>query len=577
MAGRNDEQHFSGIPTIGIDRSKFKRPFSHKTTFDMGKLIPFYVDSDVLPGDTHKMSTSMVIRLLAPAVPIMDNLFLDTYYFFVPSRLCWNNFKMHTGENKKGTWAQTVETERPHLIVPSTGYDQNAVATYMGIPQGAEFAGNTFDREAITAYCMTWNEWFRDQNVVAPLELNLNDGDTTGSNDDPRLGGTVLPVYKFHDAFTSALPQPQKGDAITTPLGVSAPVKGVAPIKTIDHLEDNNGSVFNWDSAIYDMGWRKTQSSDNNVTNGIPIAANTSKTTQRNGDLYANGTYGIIPMNLAAFASTQDDDRFWYKSTMYADLTNATAATINALRIAFATQRILEKDARGGTRFREVIKNHFNTTIADARSQIPEYIGGATRVPINITQVTQTSATDTTSPQGNPGATSLTATSDNSVTYSAQEWGTIIGLLCVRQDHTYQQGINRMWKKRRRLDQYWPALANLGEVPVYASELKATANGGNDSVIFGYQEAWYWYRYLPGYVSGELSSLYAQSLDVWHLGDEYTDTPVLSDEFLRETKQYLDRSLLTNTHHQFLADIFVENIAVRPMPIYSIPGLIDHM
>lgn len=540
MAGRNDEQHFAGIPTIGIDRSKFVRPFSHKTTFNMGKLIPFYVDSDVLPGDTHKMTTSMVIRLLAPAVPIMDNLYLDTYFFFIPSRLCWKNFKKHMGENTTGAWAQTVETERPHLIVPTGGYDQNAVATYMGIPQGASVEGCTFDREAITAYCMTWNEWFRDQNVVAPLELNLDDGDTTGSNTDPRLGGTVLPVYKFHDCFTSMLPQPQKGEAINMPLGISAPI------------------LFN-DTSI--TGTIKAESNKEFLTTGF-YNQNT-------------GTYARIGYNNNGNVETiQNGDPYIGLKT---DLTQATAATVNALRLAFATQRILEKDARGGTRFREVIKNHFNTTIADARSQIPEYIGGATRVPINITQVTQTSSTDATSPQGNPGATSLTTNTDDSVTYSAQEWGTIIGLLCIRQDHTYQQGINRMWKKRRRLDQYWTALANLGEVPVYASELYATKNGGNDNVVAGYQEAWYWYRYLPGYISGELSSLYAQSLDVWHLGDEYSDTPVLSDEFLRETDQYLNRSLLTTTHHQFLADIFVENTAVRPMPIYSVPGLIDHM
>lgn len=545
MAGRNDETHFSQVPTIGINRSKFTRIFTHKTTFNMGKLIPFYVDSDILPGDTHKFDTSMIIRLLNPAVPIMDNLYMDTYFFFIPSRLCWNNFKKHMGENTSGAWAVTAETERPHLIIPSTGYDQNAVATYMGIPQGTAVAGCTFDREAITAYCLTWNEWFRDQNVVAPLELNLEDGDTMGSNTDPRLGGTVLPVYKFHDVFTSALPQPQKGNAIDMPLGISAPVIG-----------DGNAATF-------------TNSKDErlNITiDGINAGSNY---------ILANDISIQTPGRLAYPTEVFTNGRS--STGLKTDLTKATAATVNALRLTFAIQRILEKDARGGTRYREVIKTHFNTNIADARTQIPEYLGGATRVPINITQVIQTSSTDTTSPQGNPGAYSLTANNNNDVTYSAQEWGTIIGLLCVRQDHTYQQGINRMWKKRRRLDQYFPALANIGEVPVYASELKATANGDNNNVVFGYQEAWYWYRYLPGYISGELSSLYSQSLDVWHLGDEYEDTPILSDEFLQETKQYLDRSLLTSTHHQFIADIQVENTAVRPMPIYSVPGLIDHM
>lgn len=546
MAGRNDEQHFSGIPSIDIKRSKFRRPFTHKTTFNMGKLIPFYVDSDILPGDTHKLDTSMVVRLLDPAVPIMDNLYLDTYFFFIPSRLCWTNFKKYIGENTDGAWAVTVETERPHLIVPEGGYDKNAVATYMGIPQGTGPVGCTFDREAITAYCLTWNEWFRDQNVVAPLQLNLADGDTTGSNSDPRLGGTVLPVYKFHDCFTSALPQPQKGGAVNMPLGISAPVRSYTPsnLPTADQVQDTY--LFNQNGSV------------------------ASGTVNRN---LGNGTNG----HLNTFNVQNTNATTATYLAQYADLSSATAATVNALRLAFATQRILEKDARGGTRFREVIKNHFHTTIADARSQIPEYIGGATRIPINIQQVTQTSSGVEGSPIGQPGATSLTANNNDTVTYSAQEWGTIIGLLCVRQDHTYQQGINRMWKKRRRLDQYWTALANLGEVPIYASELKATANGANDDVVYGYQEAWYWYRYMPAYVSGELSSLYAQSLDVWHLGDEYSDTPVLSDEYLRETDQYLYRSLISSSNHQFLADIYVENIAVRPMPIYSVPGLIDHM
>lgn len=551
MAGRNDETHFSQVPTIGIDRSKFTRIFTHKTSFNMGKLIPFYVDSDILPGDTHKFNTSMIVRLLNPAVPIMDNLYLDTYFFFIPSRLCWNNFKKFIGENTSGAWAQTAETERPHLIIPSTGYDQNAVATYMGIPQGTAVAGCTFDREAITAYCLTWNEWFRDQNVVAPLELNLDDGDTTGSNTDPRLGGTVLPVYKFHDAFTSALPQPQKGEAINMPLGTLAPITQIQNYNQEDDLETKLKKM----RTRINVKWPNFESTQNSV-NYLGL------TKLDDGD----------NISIPHLTTIEDEE-----ANIYADLTQATAATVNALRLAFATQRILEKDARGGTRYREVIKTHFNTNIMDARAMIPEYLGGATRVPINITQVIQTSSTNETSPQGNPGAYSLTGNQNNDVVYSAQEWGTILGLLCVRQDHTYQQGINRMWKKRRRLDIYWPSLANLGEVPVYASELYATANGDNDDVVFGYQEAWYHYRYLPGYISGELSSLYAQSLDVWHLGDEYSDTPVLSDEFLQETTQYLSRSQLTTDHHQFIADIEVENIAVRPMPIYSVPGLIDHM
>lgn len=548
MAGRNDELQFGNVPTIGIDRSKFEMPFTHKTTFNMGKLIPFYVDSDILPGDTHKIETSMVIRLLATAVPIMDNLYLDTYFFFVPSRICWNNFKQYMGENTKGAWAKTTELERPHIITPEGGYDQNAVATYMGaVPQGANSAGETFDREPITGYCMIWNEWFRDQNVVAPLELNLDDGDTTGSNTDPRLGGTVLPVYKFHDVFTSMLPQPQKGTAINMPLGTSAPVYTIEKNGT-------NGLL------LASAGFTNSPAT---LANGIFADINNSSY------LVANGAGE--PIGTARSISIPEN------GNLIADLTKATAATVNALRLAFATQRILEKDARGGTRFRELTKMHFNTTMSDARAQIPEYIGGATRVPINITQVLQTSETGSTSPLGNPGAYSLTINNDDSVTYSAEEWGTIIGVLCIRQDHTYQQGRNRQWAKRRRLDQYWPSLANLGETPVYASELYVQPNGANDNVVVGYQEAWYWYRYKQGRTSGEISSLYAQSLDVWHLGDEYTDTPVLSDEFLQETDQYLNRSLLMDTHHQFIADIFVNDIAVRPMPLYSVPGLIDHM
>ena len=535
MPSRNAESHFALLPKNQMERSKFKIEHTHKTTFNAAKLIPFFVEQDVLPGDTFSIDTSFLIRMTTPMKPTMDNCYADIYYFAVPNRLVWQHWKDFMGENRNGAWTQLTQYVVPQLTTPTGGANTGTIMDYMGIPTGV--AGIKFSALPIRAYNLIYNEWFRDQNLQAPLTEYIDDTDRTADNTNPVLGGTPVNVFKYHDYFTSALPEPQKGSRVSIPLGISAPV------------------------TISSQGNLGVQSSNGNIHN-----------------LYTNGTSGDYVRAASQQTLPAGDDNLYYYSGLkgIADLTNATAATINALRLSFATQRILEKDARGGTRYTEVIRNHFNVMSPDARQQRPEYLGGE-RVPININQVLQTSSTDSTSPQGNTGAWSMTGNVQKSFTKSFTEHSIIIGLICVRQDHTYQQGLERGWSRRHRLDYYWPSLAHLGEQPIYNKEIYATGTATDDQV-FGYQERWAEYRYKPNRISGEFRSTYATPLDVWHYGDKYNSLPVLSSAFLQETPDYIDRTIeVAHTlQNQFLADFFIDITAVRPMPIYSVPGLIDH-
>ncbi len=544
MPSRNAESHFSMLPRNQFERSKFQIEHTHKTTFNAGKLIPFFCEMDVLPGDTYKMTTSAVIRMSTPKYPVMDNCYADFYYFFVPNRLVWEHWKEFNGENRNGAWTNTTEYEVPTLTTPTGGALTGTLMDYFGIPIGVENV--EFNALPIRAYILTWNEWFRDQNVTAPLTENIGDANATADNENPVLGGTPLSVYKYHDYFTSCLPQPQKGEAITSPLGTTAPVI----------TSETNNTVSNW-PKLY---WGNPTNGNNVAGDGGTICLNSDGSTRGDGQNQGGGALGnIIPKNLVA------------------DLTQATAATINALRLAFATQRILEKDARGGTRYTEIVRNHFGVISPDARQQRPEYLGGK-RVPINMQQVVQTSSTvQGVSAQGNTAAMSLTGDTDNSFTKSFTEHGIILGLVCIRQDHTYQQGLERGWSRKRRLDYYWPSLAHLGEQPVYMKELYARGTDA-DNEIFGFQERWAEYRYKPNRISGEFRSTYETPLDSWHYGDLYEDAPVLSTEFLQETAQYIDRTLTVTSElqNQFIADFYMAITAVRPMPIYSVPGLLDH-
>lgn len=578
---RNTQSHFANVPTIDIRRSRFERTSTHKTTFNAGQLVPFYID-EVLAGDTHSVDMSMVVRMTTPIKPIMDNIYMDSYFFFVPMRLLWDKFKEFMGQNDSTPWDDTTELEIPYLKPPVGGWNVGTVADYFGIPTGVDFSDDTESCPSalpFRAYAMIWNEWFRDQNLQYPGEVptdgtirtGVNDG-FDGSQSNPSyasLGGEPLPVSKYHDYFTSCLPAPQKGEP------VSIGLTGTIPVDLSDGFYANAVRINDFAFSAPDGG--------SDVPSSTPIVAGikTSGGTAFPLAVSKNGVYNITDL-YSTSSPSEPTKAFWAGDleglTGSVDLTNASLVTINELRTAFAIQRLLERDARSGTRYREVLRAHFGVTVPDSRAMIPEYLGGK-RIPINIQQVLQTSETTSSgTPQGNTAAYSHTSDSDSLFTYSATEPGYIIGVCAIRYDHSYQQGIERFWTRRRRFDFYYPALANIGETPVYRREIYATSSATDNATVFGYQEAWADYRYKPDRISGEFRSTYDKSLDVWHLGDEYDEAPTLSAGWIAETPSNIDRTLTvpSTTASQFLCDFAFKDIAVRPMPIYSVPGLIDH-
>lgn len=534
---RNTEVHFSQVPHIDIKRSVFDRSTQHKTTFNAGLLIPVLCD-EVLPGDTFSVRTSSVIRMSTPIYPVMDNLYADLYYYFVPTRLLWDHWEEFNGSNEDTFWTQPTEYEIPQINSPSGGWTKGTIADYLGLPTNVTFQGDySKNHLPFRGVVKVWNDWFIDQNLQTPAYLDLGDSDTTGSNgsnyvSDAIAGGMPLPVAKYHDYFTSALPEPQKGPDVLLPLGDTAPV--------FTSSDETIVSAFN---------------------------ANTKKTML--GNLWYENEF----MKFTEKPNFVPGDTY---SGLDVDLKNATASKVSQLRQAFAVQRLYERDARGGTRYTEILKSHFGVSSPDGRLQRSEYLGGK-RIPINVTQVVQTSSTDSTSPQGNTAAYSLTGDSSDSFTKSFTEHGYLYAFVCVRNEITYQQGVERMWSRKRRFDFYWPALANISEQAILNKEIYANGTSQDDEV-FGYQEPWAEYRYKPSRVSGAFRSNYAQSLDSWHYADYYDSLPVLSDSFIRASKNNIDRTLAVQSslEDQFIADFYFEIKSVRPMPVYSVPGLIDH-
>lgn len=561
---RNAESHFATLPDIDIKRSTFDRSTQLKTTFNAGKLIPIFVD-EVLPGDTFALDTSCVIRMSTPIHPVMDNCYLDLYYFFVPNRILWEHWNEFMGENTTTAWEQTTEYEIPQITAPTGGWNKGTIADYLGIPIGV--ANISVNHLPFRAYVKIWNEWFRDQNLQDPAYLTKEDGTTSGTNgstyqSDAQCGGEPLPVAKYHDYFTSALPEPQKGPAVSLPITGDVPVIGNG--KNIGLRSGfNNGTSEAEIITEYGM----VGNAQNITMNPNALNQNTIKPLDQSS--YNNDELNFGKMGIGLSTNPE-------YSGMIAQLSNVTVSTINQLRQAFQIQKLFEKDARGGTRYTEIIKSHFGVTSPDGRQQRPEYLGGK-RIPINISQVLQTSSTDETSPQGNTAAFSLTGDTDSSFTKSFTEHGLIIGLCCIRTEHTYQQGIERMWNRKRRFDFYWPALANIGEQAILNKEIYAQGTTQDDDA-FGFQEAWAEYRYKPSRVSGAFRSTYATPLDSWHYGDKYSSLPMLGDTFIRETQVNIDRTLAvqSSVEDQFIADFFFRNICTRPMPLYSVPGLIDH-
>ena len=544
---RNTEAHFSQVPHIDIKRSVFDRSTQHKTTFNAGQLIPIFCD-EILPGDTFSGHISSVVRMTTPIHPTMDNLYADLYWYAIPVRILWEHWKEFNGENNDTFWTQETEYEVPQIDSPEGGWTKGTIADYLGVPTKVTFQDDhSISHLPFRAVVKCWNDWFRDQNLQTPAFLDIGDSTTTGSNgtdyvSDAIAGGMPLPVAKYHDYFTSVLPEPQKGPDVLLPLGDIAPV---IPGEINSNINFNNVGVRMGDSyGNLDLTTRNLVS-DNGYLMGSETVDGSVKTA-------------MIPINLQA------------------DLKQATAATISQLRQAFAVQRLYERDARGGTRYTEILKSHFGVSSPDGRLQRSEYLGGA-RIPINITQVVQTSSTDSVSPQGNTAAYSLTGDISASFTKSFTEHSILLCFVCVRNENTYQQGLERMWSRKRRFDFYWPALANISEQPVFNKEIYAQGTAEDDEV-FGYQEAWAEYRYKPSRVSGAFRSNYAQTLDSWHYADYYDSLPVLGDDFIRASKTNVDRTLAVQSslEDQFIGDFYFNLKSVRPMPVFSVPGLIDH-
>lgn len=546
---RNVESHFALLPNADIRRSQFDRSSSVKTSFNVGDVIPFYLD-EVLPGDTFKVKTSKVVRLQTLITPMMDNIYLDTYFFFVPNRLVWNHWKEFNGENTESAWLPTTEYEIPQITSPATdGWKVGTVADYFGIPTGVP--GLSVNALPFRAYALIMNEWFRDENLSDPLVVPLDDATVAGVNTgayitDVAKGGLPFVAAKYHDYFTSCLPAPQKGPDVTIPVAEAANLPVLPLSETHIFSSTSPANNMGWSALDGSLSWAGTWRNPNDGLHVDPLGSTANPY--------------VVPNNLWAVQSGV-----------------ASAATINQLRLAFQIQKLYEKDARGGTRYTEILKTHFGVTSPDARLQRPEYLGG-NRIPININQIVQQSATtEGSTPQGNPVGLSLTTDNHSDFTKSFTEHGFILGLMVARYDHTYQQGLDRMFSRKSRFDYYWPVFANIGEQAVYNKEIYAQGSAADDEV-FGYQEAWADYRYKPNRVTGEMRSSYAQSLDVWHLADDYSVLPSLSDSWIREDKSTVDRVLAvqSSVSNQLFADIYVENRCTRPMPMYSIPGLIDH-
>jgi hypothetical protein len=511
---------FSRVPEVKTQRSSFDRSHGYKTTFDAGKLIPIFLD-EALPGDTFNLSMTGFARLNTPIFPIMDNMHMDTHFFSVPMRLIWDNWEKFNGAREDPD--DSIDFLVPSRTTPTT-LVEGSLADYFGLPTATAAAISGFSVLPFRAYGLIYDEWFRDQNLQDSVKIVRDDSEQIAAG----IGGPntpPLPRGKRHDYFTSCLTAPQKGESVVLPLGSTAPIASDAS------YQDNLGVVSTTQSDLV----------KNLITDNVTETVELGNLTTAHG--------------------------------LYASLADATAATVNELRQAFQIQRLLEKDARGGTRYPEIIKAHFNVTVPDFRVQRPEYLGGGS-TPINISPIAQTSSTDATSPQGNLAALGTAGLRNHGFTKSFTEHCIIIGLASVRADLTYQQGMDRMWSRQTRYDFYQPTLSNLGEQAVYSKEIYMDGSA-SDEDVFGYQERYAEYRYKPSKITGKMRSNATGSLDAWHLSQEFSTRPLLNDAFIQETPP-IDRVVAVATEPDFLFDSYFSLRCSRPMPVYAVPGQMDH-
>nr|DAV95935.1 MAG TPA: major capsid protein [Microviridae sp.] len=567
---------FSQIPNSPIQRSVFDRSHDYKTTMDAGYLIPFFVD-EVLPGDTFKLRVNAFVRMNTLVAPFMDNVFMDTFFFFVPCRLVWDNWQRFCGEQKN-------PGDSTDFLIPSlsgqTTFINGSIFDYMGLPTGVALdpANTPINALPFRAYNLIYNEWFRDENLIDSIPVSTGDGP------DPISNYTLRKRAKRHDYFTSALPWPQKGPSVDVGLTGNAPVVGFGDGSRWNFSSNNTYSgtqaIFGNPADVLDniglqvftnreMFSTATMVPLMQETNHSGRWANIGNQDQSNGDnisptraIRGDGFY--LPNGILENSSGV---------TPYADLSGVSAITINDLRQAFQIQKFYEKWARGGSRYTETLRVMFNVISPDGRLQRPEYLGG-THSRVNVVPTAQTSSTDSVSPQSNLSAFGVLGDSAHGFNKSFVEHGYVIGLCCLRADITYQQGLNRMWSRRQLFDFYWPTLAHLGEQVVYNKEIYAQGTA-DDNGVFGYQERYAEYRYKPSMITGKLRSTDAQSLDVWHLAQKFDSLPKLNQDFIEENPP-IARVIAVQNEPQFFADFWFDLKTSRPMPVYSVPGLVDH-
>ena len=551
----NNEYRFGSLPTTHLPRSVFKMKKNWKGTFNAGDIIPFYVRQIVVPGSTYQIKQSIVCRMLTPIYPTMDDLVLDIYFFSDSWRRNWDNFKKFMGENTSGAWTQTADLEVPQVQVPATASgngipDIGSLWNYMGLP--IKVKGDSIEASALPfrMYCEIYNYFFRNQNLIAPIATPKGDSNISFNLSYPYAGGTPLKASKLPSYFSTALPEPEKAPngAITIPLGTEA-------------------NVYSRE--------RTTGQSVDVSTLTVPNFYNPSTGTKLGSSL--NNQYPLYNNfhgNMATGSNGGTTTTNEIALSLYADLSQATAATLNALRLKAQTQMIYERDRMFGTRyFDEILYGHYGVTSGAAKWEKPSYIGGK-RIPLQMNQVAQTVAGTT--PLGSTGAFSLTADVDFMVNQSFTEHTIIMGVMVVRQlTHTTQQGIPRQWSIKKRLDMWWHEYDHLGNQPIYNKEIYADGSS-TDNEVFGYQERYAEYRYEENTIAGEFTSTGSTPLDSWHYGDLYNSLPVLSQNWIEETKTNIDRTIAVQNHDQFMVDTTLYIKAIQPLPVYGTPGLIDH-